>query len=117
MDMKKLPFSPARHADNLLFLSGQIGQKDGRLVSDDLGDQVRQVVANLKAVLASNGLTLDNVVDALVLLVNADDYGPFNAVYAELFGEPYPARTCIGVPWLPLGAKVEIKAIASREPR
>ncbi|MFY9826276.1 MAG: RidA family protein [Thermoanaerobaculia bacterium] len=115
MDMAKLPFSPVRSAGDSLFLSGQVGQKDGKLVSSDLKEQVRQAVANVEFVLASQGMSLSDVVDVLAFLVNADDYGPFNEIYAELFQEPRPTRTCIGVAWLPLGAKVEITARAARD--
>jgi 2-iminobutanoate/2-iminopropanoate deaminase len=115
MNMAKLPFSPVREAGNLVFLSGQIGLKGGELVSSDLQEQTRQAVANIESVLASQGMSLSDVVDVLALLVEAADYGPFNEVYAELFRAPYPTRTCIGAPWLPLGAKVEIKVVASRD--
>ena len=70
--------------------------------------------ANLWAVLEAARLTPDDVVKANVFLVDMDDFPAMNAVYAEMFAEPYPARTTIGVASLPLGARVEIELMAHR---
>jgi 2-iminobutanoate/2-iminopropanoate deaminase len=114
--MDNLPFSSMRSSHgNFVFLSGQVGHKDGKLVSDDFKEQTRQAIANVEITLATQGMSLTDVVDVLVFLIDPADYGPFNQVYAEFFHEPYPTRTCIGASWLPLGAKIEIKVLASSE--
>jgi len=74
------------------------------------------VFANLDAVLSSAGATFDDVLKANIYLTNLDDFQAVNAIYAENFTEPYPARTTIGVAGLPLGIVVEIE-LAARLPR
>ena len=112
--MPNYPLSPSKQAGNLLFISGQVGQKDGQLVSDNLEEQVRQAVDNITAILQQNGMGLSNVIDVLAFLVEQSDYVAFNEVYSKSFAEPFPTRTTVTVKSLPLGAKVEIKAIASK---
>ncbi len=112
--MSNYPLSPYKQVGNLLFISGQIGQKDGRLVADNLEEQVKQAVDNITAILQQNGMGLNNVIDVTAFLVDQNDYAAFNEVYSKSFTEPYPTRTTVTVKSLPLGAKVEIKAIASK---
>ncbi|MEK7629431.1 MAG: RidA family protein [Patescibacteria group bacterium] len=112
--MSSLPFSPFKKAGNLIFISGQVGQKEGKLVSESLENQVIQAVANIAEILKQNNLGLENVVDVTAFLVNQEDYALFNQVYTKQFSEPYPTRTTVTVKSLPLGAKVELKAIASK---
>ncbi len=106
------PLSPFRRVGNLLFVSGQIGQKEGKLVSDDLKEQAAQAIQNLQTILEQNNLNLKDVVDVTAFLTDSSDYSDFNQEYAKAFPEPYPARTTVMVKALPLDAKVEIKAIA-----
>jgi 2-iminobutanoate/2-iminopropanoate deaminase len=106
------PLSPFKKVGNLLFISGQIGQKDGKLVSDDLKEQINQTVQNIKNILEQNNLNIKDVVDVTVFLVDQDDYADLNDEYAKLFEQPYPTRTTVTVKSLPLNAKIEIKAIA-----
>lgn len=110
--MANFPLSPFREVDRLLFVSGQIGQQNGKLVSDSVEDQTVQAVANIAAILSQSNLSLKNVVDVTAFLVDQNDYDAFNVVYAKEFGEPYPARTTVTVKSLPLGAKIELKAVA-----
>lgn len=110
--MTNYPLSPFKQVGNLLFISGQNGQKDGQLVSDNLEEQVKQAVANITAILLQNGLEIKNVVDVMAFLVDQNDYVAFNEIYSQAFTEPYPTRTTVTVKSLPLGAKVELKAIA-----
>ncbi|MEK7564833.1 MAG: RidA family protein [Patescibacteria group bacterium] len=112
--MSSLPFSPFKQVGDLFFISGQVGQKEGKLVSESLKDQVIQAVANIAEILKQNGLSLENVIDVTAFLVNQEDYALFNQVYAKQFIEPYPTRTTVTVKSLPLNAKVELKAIASK---
>ena len=107
-----LPLSPICISGLLAFLSGQVGIKDGKLVSDDIREQTAQAIENVASVLKANGLTLEEVIDVTAFLINQDDYTAFNEVYAEHFKEPFPTRTTVTVKSLPLGAKVELKVIA-----
>lgn len=112
--MANYPLSPFKQVGNLFFISGQVGQKDGQLVSDSLEEQVKQAVANITAILEQNGLGLKDVVDVMAFLVDQNDYIAFNEVYSQTFTEPYPTRTTVTVKSLPLGAKVELKVIAAK---
>lgn len=109
------PYSHGVWSRDLLFLSGQtpLGD-DGKLVDGDIGAQTTRCLRNLSAVLALAGLDEADVVKANVFLVDMDDFEAMNAAYEKHFGEPQPARTTIGVAALPLGARVEIEAIARR---
>ena len=110
------PYSHAVVAGDLLYLSGQtpIDPATGALVDGDVETQTRRVFANLAAVLDAAGLTLDDVVKCNVYLVDMADFAAMNAAYAEAFTEPFPARTTVAVAALPLGARVEIEAVAQR---
>ena len=108
------PYSHAVASGGFVFLSGQtpLDPMTGRLAEGDIGDQTRQCLANLGAVLAAAGLGFDDVVECHVFLVDMADFAAMNTVYAEHFAAPYPARTTIGVAALPLGARVEIRMVA-----
>ena len=110
------PYSHGIIGDGYVFLSGQtpIDPATGELVAGTVGDQTRQCLANLTAVLASGGLDLGDVVKCNVYLTDMADFPAMNVAYAEHFDEPYPARTTVGVASLPLGARVEIEMIAQR---
>lgn len=109
------PYSQAIRAGQLLFASGQIplDPATGKLVPGEIEDEARRVLANLEAVLRAGGSGLDRVVKATVYLTDLSLFPRVNAVYAEFFStEPAPARVTVGVASLPLGARVEIDAIA-----
>ena len=110
------PYSHAVVAGDLLYLSGQtpIDPATGALVDGDVETQTRRVFANLAAVLSAAGLGLDDVVKCNVYLVDMADFATMNAAYAQAFTEPFPARTTVAVAALPLGARVEIEAVAQR---
>ena len=110
------PYSHGVWADGLLYLSGQtpVDPATNALVAGDIGDQTRQCLANLFAVLDAAGLTTDDVVKCNVYLVDMADFPAVNEAYAAVWATPYPARTTIGVAALPLGARVEIECIARR---
>lgn len=111
MNAKPL-FSPTRTEGNFIFLSGQIGTKDGVLVSENIKEQVTQAVENIVKLLEKHNLSLESVVDITAFLIDQEDYQSFNEIYAELFKEPFPTRTVVTVKSLPLGARVELKVIA-----
>ncbi len=109
------PYSIAVKSGGLVHLSGQIhlDPETGRLVEGSIGDQTRQCLENLKRVLAADGLDFSDVVKCTVFLADMGDFAAVNEVYAEYMVEPYPARSCIQVAALPLGARVEIEAVAA----
>jgi len=109
------PYSQAIRVDGFIFCSGQIGldPKTGQIVEGGVAEQTRQVLDNLAAVLAAGGLTFDAIVKTTIFLVDINDFATVNAIYGERFGTPPPARSTIAVAALPLGARVEIEAIAS----
>ena len=111
--MANLPFSAFRQIGNTYYIAGQIGLKDGKLVSDDFKEQTIQAVANLAEILKQNGMTIENVVDVTAFITEEVDLTTFNEVYGNEFKSPYPARATVTVKALPFGAKVELKAIAS----
>lgn len=106
------PYRSLVRAGPFAICSGQIGLLDGSLVPGGVGGQLRQAVANLAALLFGDGLTLGDVVKTTVFLADIADYDAMNAVYTELFSDPRPARSAIGVAGLPRGAAVEIEAWA-----
>lgn len=110
------PYSQALAHDGLLFLSGQIplDPATGALVDGEIEAQTRQVLANLSAVLEAAGSSLRQVLRTTVYLVDLSLFPRVNAVYAEHFSTiPSPARVTVEAAALPMGAQVEIDAIAS----
>ncbi|WP_033150457.1 RidA family protein [Prevotella sp. RM4] len=110
------PYSQAIQVGNLVFASGQIpiDPATGSFVEGGVKEQARQSLTNVKAILDEAGLTLDNVVKTTVFLADMNDFADVNAVYAEFFAEPYPARSAVAVKTLPKGALVEIEVIAAQ---
>lgn len=106
------PYSPVVRAGDLLAVSGQLGLRDGELVPGGVGDETRQALANLAAVLAGEGAELADVVKTTVFLRHMRDYSIMNEVYAEAFGDHRPARSAFAVAELPRVALVEIEAWA-----
>jgi len=104
------PFSAAIRADNLIFVSGQVGvdPATGKLAAGEIERQTEQVFANLKSILDACDRTFDHAVRVGVYLTDMNHFARMNAVYAKHFNAPLPARTTIGVAALPLGAMVEI---------
>jgi len=110
------PYAQAIEHAGLIFLSGQIplDPATGRLVPGDIEAQTRRVLANLHAVLEAGGASLAHVVRTTIYLVDLAAFPRVNAVYAEHFdAEPRPARSTVQVAALPLGAEIEIDAIAA----
>jgi len=110
------PYSQGVWAGDLLYLSGQVSldPATGKLVEGDVGLQTQRVFDNLEAVLASAGLTMQDVVKCNVFLIDMGDFSAMNEAYGERFMPPFPARSTIAVAGLPLGARVEIELIAKR---
>ena len=114
--LKVGPFSHAVRAGDFLFITGQmptLNNDNSKLVSDRIEDQTHQVMKNLIDVLKGCGSSLDKVIFARVYLVNFQDFDKMNKVYSSYFSkDKLPARTCIGVTGLAVGASVEIDFIA-----
>ena len=110
------PYSQAIDCSDLVFLSGQIPivPETGLVADGGLEAQAHQMFANIKAVLAEAGMSLSNVVKTTVFMTDLSQFAAFNAVYAEYFKAPYPARSCVEVSALPKGVLVECELIAKR---
>jgi 2-iminobutanoate/2-iminopropanoate deaminase len=110
------PYSQGIEADGLIFASGSIpiDPKTGELNTGSIEEQTRLALQNLSAVLDAGGSSLDKAVKCTVFLEDMDDFSRMNAVYAEFFKPPYPARAAVQVARLPKDVKVEIEAIATK---
>ena len=108
------PYSQAIRVGNIVYTSGQIplDPATGAFVEGGIKEQTRQALTNIKAILEEAGTSMDNVVKTTVFMANMDDFADMNAVYAEFFTEPYPARSAVAVKTLPKGALIEIEVIA-----
>ena len=108
------PYSQAIKVGNLVFTSGQIpiDPATGVFAEGGIKEQTRQSLTNVKAILEEVGLSLANVVKTTVFLADMNDFADMNAVYAEFFAEPYPARSAVAVKTLPKGSLIEIEVIA-----
>lgn len=111
------PYSPAVIANGLCFVSGQIGfdTESGRLAGDGVEGEFRQSIRNLEAILETAGLSLSDVVSTTIFLTDLAQFGAINIVFGEVFGESPPARATVEVSALPVGASVEIAAIAAAD--
>jgi 2-iminobutanoate/2-iminopropanoate deaminase len=108
------PYSQGIVAKGFVFVSGQIpiDPATGELNTGSIEEQARQVLKNIGAVLEAAGSSYENVVKATVFLQDMNDFGKMNAVYAEFFKVPCPARAAVQVARLPRDVKIEIEAIA-----
>lgn len=110
------PYSHAIDADPFVYLSGQtpVDPSTGALVEGDIGDQTRQCLRNLAAVLAAAGLDESHAVKCNVYLTDMGDFAAMNEAYSAFFSAPFPARTTVAVAALPRSARVEIEMVARR---
>jgi 2-iminobutanoate/2-iminopropanoate deaminase len=106
------PYSPIVRAGDWLVVSGQVGVREGALVTGGVEAETRQALQNLFDVLAGEGASPSNVVKTTVFLRHMRDFGLMNDVYAEMFDGHRPARSTVAVAELPLVALVEIEAWA-----
>ncbi|HZG79343.1 MAG TPA: RidA family protein [Brevibacillus sp.] len=107
------PYSQAAHVGPFLYASGQIPLRaDGTLVEGDIVAQTEQVLANIKAVLAEAGGSLNNIVKTTVFIKDMNDFAQMNEIYGKHFGDHKPARSTVEVARLPRDVKVEIEFVA-----
>ncbi|MCU0591938.1 MAG: RidA family protein [Desulfobacterales bacterium] len=110
------PYSQAIQFGNLLFVSGQVplDPRTGNLVAGDIEAQTRQVMENLKAIVAAAGMTLADALKATCFLKNMGDFAKFNGIYAAYFGDTPPARETVEVARLPRDVLVEVSLICGK---
>lgn len=107
------PFSRAVRVGDVLYVSGQIGNRPDGSKADDLAGQTRQTMENIKAVLAEFGLGMDAIFKCTVMLADMDQWREFNAVYLEYFSpDRLPARSAFGAAKLVGGALTEVEVMA-----
>lgn len=107
------PYSQAIKAGEFVYTSGQIGinPKTGEIDGKDIKEQTKQVMENLKAVLAAAGSSPEQAVKTVCFLADMNDFAAFNEIYGEYFTNK-PARSCVAVASLPKGALVEVEVVA-----
>ena len=108
------PYSQAVQTGDTVYVSGQlpINPATGQMAEGGVAELTRQSLTNIRAILAEAGLTMNHVVKTTVMLADMADFAEMNAVYAEFFTAPFPARSAFAVKTLPKGARVEIECIA-----
>ena len=107
------PYSQGAFTQIALYCSGQLGidPATGKL-ADGIEEQATQAFKNLRAVITEAGLTMADIVKVTIFLTDMADFARVNEVYAQFFKAPFPARSCVAVAALPLGAGLEIEAVA-----
>ncbi len=108
------PYSVANRIGNLVFTAGQTGldPATNELVPGGIQTETRQVLTNIKNVLAASGSSLEQVVKTTVFLRDMGDFTQMNAVYGEFFPQDHPARTTVQVVAVPRGGAIEIEVVA-----
>jgi len=108
------PYSQAVEVNGTLYVSGQIPfiPATMELVSEDVQEQTKQSLENLKAILTEAGYSFTDVVKVGIFIKDMNDFGKINEIYAEYFTETKPARACVEVARLPKDVKIEIELVA-----
>ena len=109
------PFSEAVRVGNMLYLSGQVGNKPGEMnvVPGGIGPETRQTMENIKEVLERFGSSMDQVVKCLCMLEDINEWAEMSAEYVKFFPNHKPARSALAGTGLAIGAKVEIECMAT----
>ncbi len=111
-----LPFSEAIEVNGIVFISGQIhADQEGNLIEGDIKEKTHQVMKNIQNVLTTAELAFSDVVKMEIFLADLSHRGEVSDVYESYLSHPYPTRAMIGVKELPLGADIEITAVAMRQ--
>lgn len=109
------PYAQAIRIPGLIFTSGQIpiDPATKQVAGESIEDQARQVMTNLRAVLAAGGSSLDRVLKTTCFLADLNDFAAFNEIYGSFFaGQTPPARSTVQVAKLPMGVRVEVECVA-----
>ncbi|MDA7665251.1 Rid family detoxifying hydrolase [Verrucomicrobia bacterium] len=108
------PYNHGTRIGNLLFTAGQIplDPETNQIVSDDIAIQATRVLENLRILLESEGLDLGHIVKTTIFMVDLSEFAQVNEIYAGFFSENFPSRSTVQVTALPMGARIEIEAIA-----
>ena len=110
------PFSKAVQVGDVLYLSGQIGNRPDNTLPADVSEQAQQVMDNISAVVAEHGGTMDDVFKCTVMLADIADWQAFNVVYAKYFkSDTLPARSAFATNGLVAGALFEVECLAYRK--
>lgn len=111
------PYSQAIDVGDLVYTAGQaaVNPETGKLLEGGIQEQTRQTLRNIAAILEAAGSSMDLVVKTTVFLQDIGDFQAMNAVYAEFFSQEPPARSTVQVAALPMGALVEIEAVAVKK--
>ena len=109
------PYSTAVIHGGVCYLSGVIpvDPATGKLAADDVCAQARQVFKNIETVLGEMNLSMADILKTTVFLTDLASFGAVNEIYAECLGPDYPARSCVQVSALPMGAQIEVEAVAA----
>ncbi len=109
------PYSTAVISEGVCYLSGMIpvDPATGKLAAEDAAGQARQVFENIKTVLEELNASTAGILKTTVFLTDLKHFGAVNEIYAEYFGPDYPARSCVQVSALPMGALIEAEAVVS----
>lgn len=111
------PYSTAVIQGETAYLSGMLPVDPGTgKLAEGVGAQARQVLVNIKTVLEEMGLSLSDLLKVSIFLTDLANFSEVNAIYADFLEMPYPARSCVQVAALPLGALIEIEAVAALRP-
>lgn len=107
------PYSQAVQIGEVVYTSGQLPVNPATgLIPEDVKEQTKQSLENVKAILEAAGTSMDKVVKTTVFIKDMNDFAQVNEVYGQFFAVPFPARSCVEVARLPKDAKVEIEVIA-----
>lgn len=108
-------YSQGVEFNGVYYFSGQIGLDPKTMeMRTSIEGQLEQILANIDGLLSSCDLTRDDIIKTTIFLTDLGNFGQVNQAYEEYFSRPYPARSCVEVPALPKGAKIEIEVIAGK---
>lgn len=110
------PFSTAVEYNGIIYVSGitALDPRTGVMIDGSVEEQAELILNIMKGILEDAGSSMDKVLKCTVFIKDVNDFGKVNAVYGRHFNEPYPARICVEVAKIPLGALVEIDAMAGK---
>ncbi|HAS80008.1 MAG TPA: reactive intermediate/imine deaminase [Fusobacteriaceae bacterium] len=110
------PYSQAIEVETLIITSGElpINPKSGKIETNNISDQTKQSLENVKAILEVKGRSMSDIIKTTVFLSDIKEFAEMNEVYNKYFSDPYPARSCFQVAALPMDAKVEIEVICGK---